>query len=337
MVGEMSNPNEFPAWHPAALGESEDLLCSTTYATADAERVGVPYGGSKTSSAQQNTLQKSTLQRTSRTTGSSEKSKPGGASRPRKYREGYKKGFRKPKPNPHSPFAPSFGAVTEEPKKPVRKKSQVQFRADSSLAQADDALPNDDLLVQGTTPGEGGRKSAKQPETEFTQAKNIVLNQLAASAKSRAQLQKKLADKEINPDVAEDVLQRFEDVKLINDEEFAQMYVRTRANVKKLSRNAIRRELKQKGVEGELAEVALEQRSDEDERADAHELVRKKIRPSMDFSDRSEKDKIMRRLVSMLARKGYPSGMAFSVVREEIDAYVEEQGIESADSFSDYF
>ncbi|MDO4916838.1 MAG: regulatory protein RecX [Rothia sp. (in: high G+C Gram-positive bacteria)] len=333
----MSNPNEFPAWHPAALGESEDLPGTTTYATADAERVGVPYGGSKTSSAQQNTLQKSTLQRGSRATGTSEGSKTGGASRPRRYREGYKKGFRKPKPNPHSPFAPAFGAAPEEPKKPARKKSQVQFRADSSLAQADDALPSDELLIQGTTPGGRGRKSAKQPESEFTQAKNIVLNQLAASAKSRAQLQKKLADKEISPEVAEDVLQRFEDVKLINDEEFAQMYVRTRANVKKLSRNAIRRELKQKGVEGELAEVALEQRSEEDERADAHELVRKKIRPSMDFSDRSEKDKIMRRLVSMLARKGYPSGMAFSVVREEIDAYVEEQGIDSADSFSDYF
>ena len=95
-------------------------------------------------------------------------------------------------------------------------------------------------------------------------------------------------------------------------------------------------ELKQKGVEGETAEIALEQRTDDDERNDAHELVRKKLRPSMDLADRQEKDKIMRRLVAMLARKGYPSGLAFSVVKQEIETYMEENGIENSSSGSYY-
>lgn len=49
--------------------------------------------------------------------------------------------------------------------------------------------------------------------------------------------------------------------------------------------------------------------------------MRKKLRPAMNFSDRTEKEKIMRRLVGMLARRGYSSSVAFSVVKEEIERY----------------
>ena len=324
----MAETDDFPAWHPAALGEHEDLPGRGNTSGAPSDSVGTPYTGKAAPSAVSSEKEYSQKKPP---TAYSASQKPSGA-RPRKrYREGYKKGFRKPKTNPKSPFAPAFGAEPQE-KTPQKKRtsSSVQFRADSRLAETESPL------IQGNTSRGQRRGRGKEPESEFTQAKNIVLNQLAASAKSRAQLEKKLKDKEISEDTAQDVLDRFEAVKLINDEEFAHMYVRTRANVKKLSKTAIRRELREKGVNGELAEVALEQRTEEDERADAHELVRKKMRPSMDFSDRKEKDKIMRRLVSMLARKGYPSSMAFSVVKEEIDRFIEDSGIESADT-DDYF
>lgn len=323
----MNEVDSFPSWHPAALGESEDRPEEDTRPSlASAEQTGTPYTGKGVAalSADSNSA---TPQKKSASSFGEKSQYP----RQRKYREGYKKGFRRPKTNPKSPFAPAFGAEPEEtPTHKKRSSSQIQFRQDSRLAEPESAL------VQGRTGG-GRRRSNKEPESEFTQAKNIVLNQLAASAKSRAQLEKKLKDKEISEETATEVLDRFEAVKLVNDEEFAQMYVRTRANVKKLSKTAIRRELKEKGVSGEMAEVALEQRTEEDERADAHELVRKKIRPSMDFSDRKEKDKIMRRLVSMLARKGYPSSMAFSVVKDEIESFIEENGIVSSDSEDFYF
>lgn len=325
----MSEMNDFPAWHPAALGEQEDIPGEgATYASVQAQRDGTAYTGKVPpghTGADSSSGPSSSPRRSDKYP--SDRIYP----KKRSPREGYKKGFRKPKPNPKSPFAPAFGASSVE-EKPVGKKktSRPEFRADSRLAETESTL------IQGVT---GGRKrpNPAEPESEFTKAKNIVLNQLAASAKSRAQLEKKLQDKEISAETAAEVLDRFEAVKLVNDEEFALMYVRTRANVKKLSKTAIRRELKQKGVSGELAENALEQRTEEDERADAQELVRKKLRPSMDFSDRKEKDKIMRRLVSMLARKGYPSSMAFSVVKEEIDLFIEENGIESEASSDDYY
>ena len=156
--------------------------------------------------------------------------------------------------------------------------------------------------------------SAEQLET----ARGIVLRQLTASAKSRRQLEDKLAERDVPEHVAQEVLDRFEQVGLVDDREYAAMFVRSRAETRKLSRAALRRELSQRGITGELAEQALEQRHEEDEVRDAHELVRRKLPASADLTDRKERDKLTRRLVSMLGRKGYPSGMAFAVVKEEL-------------------
>lgn len=150
-------------------------------------------------------------------------------------------------------------------------------------------------------------------------ARNIVLRQLTNSAKSRKQLQDKLAERNIPADVAEAVLDRFEDVNLIDDAEFAHMWVRSRAQNRSLARGALRRELSQKGISVELAEEALEQVTDQDELEGAESLVRRKIRPSMNLSEQIERDKYTRRWVAMLARKGYNPGLAFSVVSREID------------------
>lgn len=162
---------------------------------------------------------------------------------------------------------------------------------------------------------------AQDPEADPREvARAIVLRQLTASAKSRKQLEAKLADRNVPEDVAREVLDRFEEVDLVDDARYAQLYVRSRASSRKLSRSALRRELASRGISGEIAEVALEQRSDEDERADAVELVRRKLPAGLDSADRAERDRAVRRLVGMLGRKGYPPGLAFAVVMEELVA-----------------
>lgn len=340
---------EYPDWHPAATGAREEKPGETVIASRNSERVGTQYTGTsgKKASFGANASGEEDRGTDRNKTYNGKKSKYG----QRRYNTARKKGFRKPpvKYLQNSPFAPAMGASAGEEeetqnrgslKTGARPAKRPMFREDSRLSQPD---TEEDLAMYALhgvgVPGEeekSGKRKKKEPESEFTKAKNIVLNQLAMAPRSRAQLAKKLADREISEETAEDILSRFEAVNLINDAEFAEVYVRTRANVKKLSKNAIRRELKQKGVEGEAAEVALEQRSDEDERSDAHALVAKKLRPSMDFSDRKEKDKIMRRLVGMLARKGYPPSMAFGVVKDEIERYVQENGLD-ATSDDDYY
>ena len=166
------------------------------------------------------------------------------------------------------------------------------------------------------------RAARAAEETDpYTRAKTIVYNQLAYSAKTRGQLRKKLQAEGFEAELIEPLLDKFEAAKLIDDAEYAQTFVAQKSRTKKLSRAALRRELAERGVRGEEAENALAQRTDEQEREDAAELVRKKLRPGMDLSDRAEKDKVTRRLLGMLARRGYSSSVSMSVIREELAAY----------------
>ncbi|WP_307613474.1 regulatory protein RecX [Pseudarthrobacter sp. W1I19] len=153
----------------------------------------------------------------------------------------------------------------------------------------------------------------------FSVARNIVYRQLTASAKSRLQLARKLAERNIPEHVAEEVLDKFEEARLINDADFADMWVRNRSQTRKLAKGALRRELAEKGVDQETAAAALEQISDADEEAAARSLVERKLRPGTDLADRAERDKITRRLASMLARKGYQPSQAFRIVSEVLD------------------
>jgi recX family len=162
---------------------------------------------------------------------------------------------------------------------------------------------------------------AAEEADPYTRAKTIVYNQLAYSAKTRGQLRKKLQSEGFEAELIEPLLDKFEAAKLIDDAEYAETFVRQKSRTKKLSRAALRRELAERGVHGEEAENALAQRTDEQEREDAAELVRKKLRPGMDLSDRAEKDRVTRRLLGMLARRGYSSSVSMSVIREELAAY----------------
>lgn len=151
-------------------------------------------------------------------------------------------------------------------------------------------------------------------------ARAIVLRQLTQSPKSRLQLSRKLSERNVPDDVAEAVLDRFEEVNLIDDAEFADMWVRSRSQTRKLARGALRRELADKGIDPDTASEALEQLSDEDEEAAARELVERKLRGFTGTDDRAERDKTTRRLASMLARKGYQPSQAFRIVGEVLAA-----------------
>lgn len=187
------------------------------------------------------------------------------------------------------------------------------FQKGSASSQAEGAVTSWKQKVRAARAAE---------ETDpYTRAKTIVYNQLAYSAKTRGQLRKKLQAEGFEAELIEPLLDKFEAAKLIDDAEYAQSFVAQKSRTKKLSRAALRRELAERGVRGEEAENALAQRTNEQEREDAAELVRKKLRPGMDLSDRAEKDKVTRRLLGMLARRGYSSSVSMSVIREELAAY----------------
>jgi regulatory protein len=158
-------------------------------------------------------------------------------------------------------------------------------------------------------------------------ARTILLSKLTAQARSRKELAEALAAKAVPDDVAERVLDRFEQVGLVDDAAFADLWVRSRQSSRGLARRALAHELRGKGVDAELISASLEQVQPDDEQQTARRLVERKLRSTRGL------DRIVRtrRLVGMLARKGYPPGVAMQVVREALAA---EESDDKADSWS---
>ncbi|WP_372435115.1 regulatory protein RecX [Oceanitalea stevensii] len=148
----------------------------------------------------------------------------------------------------------------------------------------------------------------------------MLLRQLAAAPRSRAQLAEKLAAKDVPDEIAEQLLDRFEEVGLVDDAAYAEMLVRTRHGERGLARRALAHELRLKGVSPEVAEQALEQIDDDDELTAARDLALRKARASRGL----DHDKRRRRLAGMLARKGYSPGVAMRAVDEALAADGEE-------------
>lgn len=146
-------------------------------------------------------------------------------------------------------------------------------------------------------------------------ARKILLDQLTGQARSRSELAGKLAKKGVPDALSERLLDRFEEVGLVDDEAFARAWVQSRQPGKGLARRALAQELRRKGVDDEVAQVALDEVDPDDEVEAARALVRRKLRTAA----RLDRDVAVRRLTGMLARKGYPSGVCFRVVREELE------------------
>ncbi|MEU3749644.1 MULTISPECIES: recombination regulator RecX [Streptomyces] len=169
-------------------------------------------------------------------------------------------------------------------------------------------------------PGDGPDSSRAEkepsPQDPAERARAICLRLLTGTPRTRKQLADALRKREIPDDVAEEILSRFEDVGLIDDAAFAGAWVESRHHGRGLARRALARELRTKGVEPALIQEAVDQLDSEQEESTARELVDRKLRATRGL----DRDKRLRRLAGMLARKGYPEGMALRVVRQALEA-----------------
>lgn len=146
--------------------------------------------------------------------------------------------------------------------------------------------------------------------------RKILLDQLTGRARSRADLAKKLAERGVPAEIATSLLDRFEEVGLVDDVAFARDWVTQRQEGRGLARRALAQELRRKGIDDEVAREALETVEPDDEVEAARLLVQRKLRSVRGLDQQVQ----IRRLVGMLARKGYSSGVSFKVVREALDA-----------------
>jgi regulatory protein len=165
----------------------------------------------------------------------------------------------------------------------------------------------------------GKQASGSPAETEVgdpeEQARQICLQLLTIAPKTRAQLAAALRRRGIPAEAAEAVLARFTDVGLIDDAAFARAWVESRHYSRGLSRRSLSAELRRQGVETEEIREAVDTLDPDQEVATARRLVEQKM-----AGTRGQPPQVrVRRAAGVLARKGYPPGLVFRLVKEVLE------------------
>jgi len=141
---------------------------------------------------------------------------------------------------------------------------------------------------------------------------------LTARSRTRAELAGELSKRGYPDDIAAAALDRLATVGLINDADFADHWVQSRRIRTGKANRALAAELKIRGVDDDVIAAAIGDAGPGAERARAEELVEQKLR--RELLNGGDDTKVMRRLVGMLARRGYSQNVAVAVVTEGLAA-----------------
>ncbi len=163
---------------------------------------------------------------------------------------------------------------------------------------------------------ETGALDAGLPRDPEAAARQICLRLLTLAPRTRAQLADALRRRHIPGQAAEAVLDRFAEIGLIDDPAFARAWVESRHHGRGLSRRALSSELHRRGVADEDVHEAIELVDDDQEAAMARKVIAGKVRATRGQPSATR----IRKLMGVLARKGYGAALAYRVVREALEA-----------------
>ncbi len=146
-------------------------------------------------------------------------------------------------------------------------------------------------------------------------ARQICLRMLASAPRTRAQLAGLLRRRGVPEDAAEAVLGRFADVGLIDDAMFASAWVESRHYGRGLAGRVLAAELRTRGVPADDIKAAVGGLDPEQEIATARGLVARRLAATRGEPTPTR----IRRLIGVLARKGYSQALAYRLVREALE------------------
>jgi regulatory protein len=192
--------------------------------------------------------------------------------------------------------------------------------------------------VRGAQDPEAQDHEARAPGSRATEARDpeararqICLRLLTISPRTRAQLAQAMHRGGVPDEAATAVLNRFTDAGLIDDAAFARAWVESRHHSRGLSKRSLSAELRRHGVDNDEIREAVDVLDPEQEVATARRLVERKLASSRSRPPEAR----VRQAAGMLARKGYPPGLAFRLIRE----VMQEEGAEldefDADAYLD--
>jgi regulatory protein len=165
--------------------------------------------------------------------------------------------------------------------------------------------------------GQHDGEANRQHDDPEARARQVCLRLLTLAPRTRAQLAEALRKRGIPDEAADVVLSRFEDVGLIDDAAFARAWVESRHYSRSLAGRALSAELKQRGVAADEIRAAIDEQLGPDAEASA---ARRIVAGKLAATRGLPPEQRTRRLAGLLARKGYPAGLAFRVIREALEA-----------------
>lgn len=188
--------------------------------------------------------------------------------------------------------------------------------AQASSSNGDDLLTvHEDTLV-GWRLLRGRELTAEEYQTlkadeQKEDAYRKSLGMLERKARTTAELSRALKRKGYTPEVVAGCLARLQSRRMLDDSAYAKRFTEQRAVGQSKGRMLIRQELLQRGVGREDVEEAIAELDGQVEEESALHLACKRW-PNIKGSDRERKQKLM----AMLLRRGFPSGIVRSAVQQ---------------------
>jgi regulatory protein len=167
------------------------------------------------------------------------------------------------------------------------------------------------------SPGQRASGSPSEPTSgdPEARARQICLRLLTTEPRTRAELAQALRRSGVAAEAAEAVLGRFADVGLIDDAAFARAWVESRHYSRGLSRRTLSVELRRHGVDTAEIREAVDTLDPEQEVATARRLVEQKMASTRGQAPEAR----ARRAAGLLARRGYPPGLAYRLIKETLE------------------
>lgn len=166
--------------------------------------------------------------------------------------------------------------------------------------------------------------AAPQIDVEYEKRKAKVRHRalllLDQRARSEHEITTRLLDADFEPPIVADVVADLKRCDLIDDATFAAEWVRQRHTHRGKSRRALEHELREKGISSAVSADALASISAESEESQATALAEKKARTITHApANYSEYTKMLRKVVGVLARRGYGESMSYGVAKQALD------------------
>ncbi|HTY38637.1 MAG TPA: RecX family transcriptional regulator [Bacteroidota bacterium] len=156
-------------------------------------------------------------------------------------------------------------------------------------------------------------------EDSRERAHQLSVNFISYRPRSSKEVSDKLSRKGFGAEIIHDVMTRLRDLGLLNDLEFARMFVRDKLRGKPMGRALLRRKLLDKGISFQATDLVVrEYVTDENELEAATELAARKYKTSRARFDKLAPAMRQKRLADYLLNRGFSAEVAYKTARSII-------------------